>query len=229
MPIPMRRRKRPRLASVERRFRKSRRPRRTQWQQHLVYRPQYGISQEQMLSKFQDQGSQGVKTTRRVDSKLQKRRRARQLVDDDQRAEMRGKGKAATASIATGTATAAGAAAGKDTGSTEGGIETAMMNRPHVVTAGVTEAGVALGTMTMADDTDTTGPRGAEVAAGIIDGRQETDVVKDPQTDGGVSVLNAGGVNDRHSNPSYRDHFRRLAGCANVEEVEEACKLHQSA
>lgn len=220
MPIPMRRRKRPRLVSVERRFRKSKRPRRTQWQQHLVYRPQYGISQEQMLSKFQDQGSQGVKTMRRVDSKLQKRRRARQLADDDQRAEMRGKGKAATASIATGTATAAGAAAGKGTGSTEGGIETAMMNRPHVVTAGVTGAGVAVGTMTIADDTDTTGPRGAEVAAGTIDGRQETDVVKDHQTDGGVSVLNAGGVNDRHSHPSYRDLFRRTAGFANVEEVE---------
>lgn len=169
-----------------------------QWQQRLVYRPQYGISQGRMLSKYQGQGSQGAKTMRRVDSKLQKRKRATQLADDDQRAGMRGKGKAATANIATGTATAAGAAAGRDTGRPEGGIETAMMNRPHVVTAGVTGAGVAVGTMTIADDTDITGARGAEVAAGNIGGRQKTDVVKGPQTDGGVSVPNAGGVIDRH-------------------------------
>lgn len=194
-----------------------------QWQQHLVYRPQYGISQGQMLSKSQDQGSQGVKTMRRVDSKLQKQTRARQLADDDQRAEMRGKGKAATAtaSIATGTATAA--AAGKDTGSTEGGIETVMMNRPHVVTAGITGAGVAVGAMTIADDTDTTGPHGAEVAAGIIESRQETDVVRGPQTDGGVSALNAGAVIDRQ----YKRRLPRILEETNVQEAEEACSLHE--
>lgn len=166
--------------------------------------------------------------TRKVDSKLRRRRRARELVDDDQRAEMRGRGKDATANIATGTATAAEAAAGKGIGSIGGEIETTMANRPHAVTAGLTGAGAAVGTTTIADDTGTTGLRGAEVAAGNgnIGGRQQgTDAVKGPQTDGGVSALNVGGVIVKHFKPWT---LRRLQE-ANCVAAEGACTLHGAA
>lgn len=120
---------------------------------------------------------------------------------DDQMAEMRGRGKGATANIAIGIATEAGVAVGKDTGNTGGGTETMMENRPPAVTAGLTGAGAAVGTMIIADDTGTMEPEphGAEVAAGSIGGQRETDVAKGPQTDGGVSALDVGRVTDKHT------------------------------
>jgi hypothetical protein len=132
---------RPRLASAERRFRKSRRPRRMQWQQHLVYHRQYGTSQGQMPSKSQDRGSQRTKAIGRVDFMLRKRTKTRQPADDDQKDEMRGEGgKDATASIATGIATAAEAAAGIDIGiiGREIGMAMAMVKGPHAATVTVT-------------------------------------------------------------------------------------------
>lgn len=58
----------------------------------------------------------------------------------DQKVEMRGEGKDATANIVTGAVTAAEAAAEKDIGSIGGGTKTTMPNRPHAMTAGVTGA-----------------------------------------------------------------------------------------
>lgn len=110
---------------------------------------------------------------------------------------MRG-GKDATANIATGIATAVEVAAGKDIGSIVGESEMTRASRPHAVTAGITGAGAAVGTMTIADDTGTTGPCGAGVAAGNIAGRREMDVVKGLQRDGGVIALNVGEVIDKH-------------------------------
>lgn len=125
----------------------------------------------------------------------------RQLVGDDQRAEMRGGKRGATASIATGVATAAEATAGKGTGSIAGEIETTRANRPHGVAIGATGAGAVAGMRTIADDTGTPGPREAEVAAGNIEGRREMDSVEDLLMIGGVSVLNADEMIDR-----YRKH-----------------------
>ncbi|KAG8158783.1 hypothetical protein KVR01_011226 [Diaporthe batatas] len=130
-----------------------------------------------------DQGSPATKTTQRVDSESQNRRRAKELVDDDQTAEMRGRGKVVTASIVTGIATEAEVAAGKDTGSTGGETETTMVNRPHAGTADRTGAGVAAGTVIIADGIGTTGPHGAEM-----------NVARGLQTDGGVSALDIGGT-----------------------------------
>lgn len=173
-----------------------------QWQQHWAYRHRYEISQEQMLSKCPGRGSRMIKTMRLEDSKSRReRRRVRQLVDDDQRAEMRGRGKDVTANIATGTVTAAEAAAGRDIGSIGGEIETTRANRLHAVTAGATGAGAAVGTRIIADDTGTTGRQEAEATAGNIGGRREMDTVEDLQTDEGVSVLNADGVIDKYQKP----------------------------
>lgn len=120
-------------------------------------------------------------------------------MDDDQRAEMGGGEKgAATANIATGIATTAEAAAGKDTGSIGGEIGTKRANRLHAVTAGLIGAEAAVGMRIIADDTGTTEPHKAEVAAGNIESRREMDTGEDHQTDGGVLVLNAGGVRDEH-------------------------------
>lgn len=164
-----------------------------------------------MLSKSQDQGSQAVKTTRRVDFKSRRRRRAKELVDDDQTAEMRGRGKGRTANTATGIATEAEVAVGKGTGSTGGGTEMTMVNRPHAVTAGLTGAEAAVGTTIIADDTGTTGPRGAQAAAGSIGGQGEMNVVKGLQTDGGASALDVGGAIDKHIRRSTPTGCRRLA------------------
>lgn len=175
-----------------------------------------------MLSKFQDQGSQAIKTTTRgVDCKSQKRTRTREAVDDDQTAERRRRGRGATASIATGTATEAEAAAGIGTGSTGGGIETTMVNPPPAVTAGLTGAGAAVRTMITADGTGTTGPTVAEVGAGNIGGQRGTDVVKGPQTGGGVSALDVGGVIDKHMKLST---MRRLQEASCVD-AEGACDI----
>lgn len=163
-----------------------------------------------MLSKSQDQGPQAVKTTRMVDSKSRRRRRETELVDDGQTAEMRGRRKGATANIATGIVTEAEAAVGKDTGSTGGGTETTVVSRPHAVSAGLTGAGAAVGTTSIADDTGTTGPRGAEAAAGNIGGQREMNVVKGLQTDE-VSALGVGGVIDKHITHSTPTGCRRLA------------------
>lgn len=125
----------------------------------------------------------------------------RQFVDDDQRAEMTGRGKDVTANIATGIVTAAEAAAGKDIGSIEGEIETMRANRLRVVTVEATGVGAAVGTRIIADDTGTTGRREAEATAGNIGGRREMDTVEDLQTDEEVSVLNADGVIDKYRKP----------------------------
>lgn len=119
-------------------------------------------------------------------------------MDGDQMAEMRGRGKDATANIAKGTGTAAAAAAEKDTVSIGGEIETTRASSHHAATAGTIEARAAVSMMTIADDTDTmtTGLREPEVGAKNIGGRPEMDTVKDLLTDGGVSVLNADGATD---------------------------------
>lgn len=127
----------------------------------------------------------------------------RQLVGDDQRAEMRGGKRGATASIATGVATAAEATAGKGTGSIAGEIET-RANRLRGVAIGATGAGAVAGMRTIGDDTGTPWPREAEVAAGNIEGRREMDSVEDPLMGGGVSVPNADKMIDR-----YRKHETR--------------------
>lgn len=137
-------------------------------------------------------------------------------MDGDQTAEMRGRRRGATASIATGTGTEAEAAAGTGTGSIGGGTETTMVNRLPAVTAGRTEAGAAVGTMVIADDTGTTGLRVAEVGAGNIGGQRETDVVKGPQTGGGVSAPNAGGVIDKHMKLSTQRRIQE-ASCVDIE------------
>lgn len=143
-----------------------------------------------------------IKMMRLKGSRSRRRtRRVRQLVDDDLRAEMRGGEKDATANIATGIATVAEAAAGKDTGSIEGGIETTMVNRLHVVTVGAIGAGVVVETRIIADDISTMGPHEAEVEAENIVGRREMATVEDLQTDGGVSVLSADAVKDNYSRP----------------------------
>lgn len=170
-----------------------------QWQRRWAYRLRYGISQGQMLSRCLDRGPQMIKMMRLEGSRSRrKRRRVKQLVDDDQRAEMRGGEKGATANIATGIATAAEAAAGKDIGSIGGEIETTRANRLHAVTAGLTGAEAAVGMRIIADDTGTTEPREAEVAAGNIEGRRGMDTDEDLQTDGGVLALNADGVIDEY-------------------------------
>lgn len=129
----------------------------------------------------------------------------RQLVDDDQMAETRGGENGATVNIVTDIVTdivtAAEAAAGKDTGSIGGEIETTRANRLHAVTAGLIGAEAAVGMRITADVTGTTEPREAEVAAGNIEGQREMDIVEDPQTDGGVLVLTAGGVKDEFQKP----------------------------
>ncbi|KAI3396371.1 hypothetical protein diail_12261 [Diaporthe ilicicola] len=143
------------------------------------------------------------------------RRRARLIVDDDQMAGERGRGKVATASIATGTATTAEVAAERGIGSIEGEIETMRASPHHAVSAGVTEARAAVGTRTIADDTDTTTTALREVgaAAGNTGGRPETHTVKDLLTDGGVLALNVGGVTDEQSTTpvkiqaSFREHL----------------------
>lgn len=125
----------------------------------------------------------------------------RQLVDDDQMAETRGGENGATVNIVTDIVTAAEAAVGKDTGSIGGEIETTRANRLHAVTAGLIGAEAAVGMRITADVTGTTEPREAEVAAGNIEGQREMDIVEDPQTDGGVLVLTAGGVKDEFRKP----------------------------
>lgn len=173
-----------------------------QWQRRWAYRLQYGTSQEQMLSRSLGRGSQMIKMMPLEDSRSRRgRRRVRQLVDDDQMAETRGGEKGATVNIATDIATAAEAAAGKDTGSIGGEIETTRANRLHAVTAGLIGAEAAVGMRITADVTGTTEPREAEVAAGNIEGQREMDIVEDPQTDGGVLVLTAGGVKDEFQKP----------------------------
>lgn len=168
-----------------------------QWQRRWAYRLQYGTSQGQMLSRSLGRGSQMIKMMPLEDSRSRRgRRRVTQLVGDDQMAETRGGEKGATVNIVTDIATAAEAAAGKDIGSIEGEIETTRANRLHAVTAVLIGAEAAVGMRITADVTGTTEPRGAEVAAGNIDGRREMDTVEDPQTDGGVLVLTAGGVID---------------------------------
>lgn len=110
---------------------------------------------------------------------------------------MRGRGKDVTANIAIGIGTAAEAAAGRNIGSIGGEIETRRANGPHVATAGLTGAGAAVGMRIIAGGRGTTGPRGAEAAAGSIGGQRETDTVKGLQTGGGASALNGGGVIDK--------------------------------
>lgn len=155
-----------------------------------------------------------IKMMRLEDSKSRRgRRRVRQLVDDDQRAEMRGRGKDVTANIATGIAAAVEAAAGKDIGSIAGEIETMRANRLRAVTVRATEVGAAVGTRIIADGTGTTGRREAEATAGNIEGRQEMDTVEDLQIDEGVSVLNADGVIDKYRK-SWR--LRRLREASRV-------------
>ncbi|KAK7728039.1 hypothetical protein SLS63_006890 [Diaporthe eres] len=97
-----------------------------------------------------------------------------------------------------GIATAVEAAAGKDTGSIAGEIETMRANRLRAVTVRATEVGAAVGTRIIADGTGTTGRREAEATAGNIEGRREMDTVEDLQIDEGVSVLNADGVIDKY-------------------------------
>lgn len=185
-----------------------------QWQQHWAYRHRYEISQEQMLSKCPGRGPRVMKMMRLVDSKSRRgRRRVRQLVDDDQTAEMRGKRKDVTANIATGIAAAVEAAAGKDIGSIAGEIETMRANRLRAVTVRATEVGAAVGTRIIADGTGTTGRREAEATAGNIEGRREMDTVEDLQIDEGVSVLNADGVIDKYRK-SWR--LRRLREASRV-------------
>lgn len=152
-----------------------------------------------------------IKMMRLEDSKSRRgRRRVRQLADDDQRAEMRGRGKDVTANIATGIGTAAEAAAGKDIGSIGGEIETMRANRLRAVTEGVTGVGAAVGTRIIADDIGTTGRREAEATAGNIGGQREMGTVEDLQTDEGVSVLNADGAIDELRSPWRLPPPRRL-------------------
>lgn len=174
------------------------------WQQHWACRHQYGISQEQMPSKCPDREARTIKVMRLEDSRsLRRMRMTRQLVGDDQRAEMRGGKKDATANIVTGVATAAEAAAGKGIGSIAGEIETTRASHPHGVAIGATGAGAVAGMRTIADDTGTTGPSEAEVAAGNIEGPREMDSIGDLLMVGGVSVLNADEMIDR-----FRNHAR---------------------
>lgn len=174
------------------------------WQQHWACLHQYGISQEQMPSKCPDREARKIKVMRLEDSRSRRRMRmTSQDVGDDQRAEMRGGKKGATANIVTGVATAAEAAAGRGIGSIAGEIETTKASRPHGVAIGATGAGAVAGMRTIADDTGITGPREAEAAAGNIGGRREMDSVEDLLM-GGVSVLNADEMIDRcrkHTRP----------------------------
>lgn len=69
---------------------------------------------------------------------------------------------------------------------------------------------------TIVDDTDTTATvlRGAEVIAGNIGGRLETDTVKELLTDGEASALNIGGVTDEHRTPGSPDASGRACRAA---------------
>lgn len=173
-----------------------------QWQPHWACRHRCEISQEQMLSKCPGRGPRMIKMMRLEDYKSRRgRKRMRQLVGDDQRAEMRGRGKGVTANIATGIATAVEVAAGKGIASIGREIETMRANRLRAVTVEATGVGAAVGTKIIADDTGTTGRREAEATAGNVGGRRKMDTVEDLQTDEGVSVLNADGVIDKYRIP----------------------------